>query len=84
MGPIELQTPEEVVERLKSIDCTCDPSVGWICETCHDRQVLQKLIADRNKLLVAVKQARSAMWSSQLEQFAYTVRILDTAISQVE
>lgn len=82
MGPIELTSPEEVVDRLKSIECTCDPSVGWICEPCHDRQVLQRLITDRDKLLHAVKIAYGAMRSSQLARFEYTVRILETAIAQ--
>lgn len=41
---LNLQTPEEMLERWHGVECKCDPSVGYLCECCHDTQVLRDLI----------------------------------------
>ena len=50
MNPLELQTPEDMLERWTGIECSCDPSVGHLCECCHDTQVLRELIKERDEL----------------------------------
>ena len=47
-----IQTPEETLARWQSRMhcCQCDTSVGHICELCHDITVLQRLIAERDRL----------------------------------
>jgi len=50
MDPINLQTPEEMLERWSGVQCECDPSVGHLCECCHDTQVLRDLIKERDRL----------------------------------
>jgi len=50
VNPASPQTPEEMLERWKGVECTCDPSVGHQCEVCHDVNVLTNLIAERNRL----------------------------------
>lgn len=50
MDTTKLQTPEEMLERWQGVACRCDPSVGHICECCHDAQVLRDLINDRDRL----------------------------------
>lgn len=50
MDPTNLQTPEEMLERWGGVECQCDPSVGHLCECCHDIQVLRDLIKERDYL----------------------------------
>lgn len=50
MSPIQLQTPEEMLERWAGVDCTCDHSVGHLCELCHDTQVVRELIAELKRV----------------------------------
>ena len=46
-----LQTPEEMLERWQGAECQCDPSVGHLCECCHDIQVMRDLIKDRDRMV---------------------------------
>jgi hypothetical protein len=55
MNPAKLQTPEEMLERWASIECQCDPSIGYLCECCHDTQVMRDLIKERDRLLEGVR-----------------------------
>ena len=50
MDPTNIQTPEEMLERWAGVECQCDPSVGHLCEVCHDTQVLRDLIKERDRL----------------------------------
>lgn len=54
MDPTNLQTPEEMLERWNDTECQCDPSVGHLCECCHDTQVLRDLIKQRDELLKGI------------------------------
>ena len=45
-----LQTPQEMLERWYGVECKCDPGVGFLCESCHDTQVLRDLIAENQRL----------------------------------
>jgi len=46
----KLQTPEEMMDRWQSIVCQCDPDVGYLCEGCHDLQVIRELVKQRDAL----------------------------------
>ena len=46
----ELSTPDEMLDMWQSVECECDPSVGWICERCHDTQVVQNLLKELDGL----------------------------------
>lgn len=55
---MNLQTPEEMLERWRGVECKCDRSVGHLCEGCHDTQVLRQLIQDRDQLRWELDQLR--------------------------
>ena len=57
-----IQTPEETLARWQSRMhcCQCDTSVGHICELCHDITVLQRLIAERDRLREQIIRQRVA------------------------
>lgn len=63
MDLANLQTPEEMLERWYGMKCQCDPSVGVLCESCHDLQVLRDLIKERDRLLDSIK-----FWSYCMSQ----------------
>ena len=50
LSPQNLQTPEEMLERWAEVQCQCDPDVGFLCECCHDTQVVRELIKERDRL----------------------------------
>lgn len=50
MDPTNIQTPEEMLERWTGVECQCDPSVGHLCEVCHDTKVLRDVIKERDRL----------------------------------
>jgi hypothetical protein len=54
MGGRPIQSPEQTLERWSGIECKCDPDVGYMCEVCHDTQVLRDLIKERDRLLAGI------------------------------
>ncbi len=40
----ELQTPDEMLERWRGVECQCDSDTGYLCEICHDIEVVRDLI----------------------------------------
>lgn len=57
MNPNHLQSPEQMLERWQRVVCSCDRRFGWLCESCHDTQVLRDLLRERNALKEAVRLA---------------------------
>ena len=55
MDPCNLQTPEETLARWHGTECKCDPDAGFLCECCHDIQVLNDLIQERDRLLAGIR-----------------------------
>ena len=51
----KLQTPEEMLERWYRVECRCDPDVGYLCESCHDTQVVRDLIKERDAILEGLR-----------------------------
>lgn len=56
---MNLQTPEEMLERWNQVECQCDPSVGFLCEACHDIRVLRDLVKQNAKLLATCEKSLS-------------------------
>lgn len=50
-----IQTPEEMLARWQSAECTCDFSVGHMCEMCHDTQIILDLLKKYEKAIKALE-----------------------------
>tara|TARA_R110000822_G_scaffold98088_2_gene222053 strand:+ start:1938 stop:2300 length:363 start_codon:yes stop_codon:yes gene_type:complete len=51
-----IQTAEQMINRWQGVKCTCDSSVGWLCEICHDTQVVGGLKRERDACADAMDQ----------------------------
>ena len=58
---IEVSTMEEMLNRWNGIECQCDPDVGFLCEVCHDTQVVRNAIKERDQLQSENKRLRKAL-----------------------
>jgi len=45
--PLHLDKPEQMLARWETYPCRCDPSVGFLCERCHDLAVIRILLQER-------------------------------------
>lgn len=68
---MELQTPEEMLQRWNKSNCDCDTDTGYLCERCHDYSVVRQLMRELSAARATVAAGETAIKQLVTESETY-------------